>query len=182
MAINDNYSNGIIDALEKIAYGMSMEQAREYVKAKNDESGQSALFTGIGGVGAGVAEGLGDFTPISGRALVIPGAIAGAAASKLKNVFTSPKEMYMRNGLPTGRAIGGLAGGGIGAGVGAGIGGLIDNSGWGLGLGGLLGGLIGQGAGQSIGDYVTERANSGVVRKAKREDIEHKLRLDKKYR
>jgi hypothetical protein len=154
--------------------GMTMDQAREYLKVKDFEAGQDALASAGTGVGSGFTVGLlnsipatSGLSPISGKALILPAAAAGLAASKLKSVVDSPKHMYIRGGELTGRSIGGLAGGGIGAGVGAGVGHLIDNSGWGMGLGGLLGGLLGQGAGQIAGDYATERSNADVIRKAK---------------
>lgn len=180
MRLINHYSDGIIDALEKVAAGMTMEQAREYIKAKNAEAGQDALLTGIGGVGLGAAEGIADATPISGKMMVIPGAAAGFASSKLKSVLDSPKHMYIRDGELTGRSIGGLAGGGIGAGVGAGLGHLVDQSGWGLGLGGLIGGLMGQGAGQVAGDFATERNNADVIRKAEIEDSKNRKKTAKK--
>lgn len=182
MSVETSYSDGIIDALEKVAAGMTMDQAREYVKAKHHEQGQDALLTGIGGVGLGAAEGIADVTPISGKLMVLPGAALGYGASKIKSLFDSPKHMYKRDGELTGRSIGGLAGGGIGAGFGAGLGSMVDNSGWGLGIGSLLGGVLGSAAGQDVGDYVTERSNSDVIRKAKLEDIRHKAELAKKYK
>ena len=198
MSIEISYSNGVIDALEKVAEGMSMEQARDYVATKNKEKGQDALFRAGGGVGAGLAGYLANSSidknfvgPLQeagsldghyGALAVIPGATAGYAASKVKNIFDSPSEMYKRNGSYTGRTYGGIAGGGIGAGIGAGLGNLIDDSGWGLGIGSLLGGVLGSGIGQDVGDYATERRNSDVVRKAKIEAAKHKKELQQRYK
>lgn len=170
MPIVNSYSNGIIDALEKVAAGMTMEQARKYIQAKNRESAQDSVITGIGGLGTGIVQGLGKFMPIPGRVAIFPGAAVGFSASKLKSVLDSPSHMYIRDGNLTGRTLGGIAGGGAGVGLGAGLGHLIDQSGWGMGIGGLLGGLVGQGAGQVVGDFATERFNSDVIRKAKIED------------
>jgi len=171
MSVNAAYSNGVIDALEKIAAGMSMEQARDYVKNKNREGSQDALMTGAGGIAGGLGEWAVDATPMSGRMAVLPGAAMGYGLSKLKNVADSPKDMYVRDGDLTGRSIGGIAGALGGAGLGAGIGNMLDSSGWGLGLGGLAGSLLGQGVGQSAGDYATEVSNRDVIREAKLEDM-----------
>ena len=182
MSVSISYSNGVIDALEKVAEGMTMEQARSYVANKSKEHKQDSLFTGIGGIGLGAAEGIADVTPISGKMMVLPGAVAGYATSKLKNVFDSPSEMYKRDGSYTGRTYGGVAGGLAGAGLGAGIGSLIDDSGWGLGIGSVLGSLLGSAAGQDIGDYATERRNADVIRKAKIEAARRKKFLQQKYK
>lgn len=172
-----HYSNGSIDALEKIAAGMTMDQARTYVKSKQDERGQDAMYAAIGGLGGGIVEGLGDFIPgVSGRVAMIPGAILGYGASKLKNMYDRPSDMYSRDKKLTGRTYGSVLGGAGGATLGAGAGGLVGafsdsvSPGLGMGIGGLLGGLLGASAGHDIGDMSTELDHGDKIRAARKED------------
>jgi hypothetical protein len=166
MTILASYLDGIEAALEKVASSLSDEQARKYLENKNRESRQDMFMGSAAGIGSGIGswalEGLTDVDlPISGKAAILPAAALGYSASKLKNVFDSPKEMYIRDGELTGRSIGGLAGLGLGAGLGAGIGSMLDSTGIGLGLGGLFG----QALGQEIGDYATEMNDQDKVQK-----------------
>lgn len=181
MSLSTHYELGMVAALEKVA-GMSIDQAREYVANKNQEKKQDAFYTAAGGVGSGIAEGLADATPISGKMMVLPGAALGFGVSKLKNIYDGAPNMYTRDGKLTGRSYGAAAGGGLGAAAGAGLGHLLDDSGLGMGLGGILGGILGSGVGQEVGDYTTERRSSDVIRQAKSEAMQHKLDLKKKYR
>ena len=179
MNIKDIYLAGAAAALEKVA-NLSPEQADRYVRAKHEEGDEDWSWAAAGGVGAGLAEGLGDFIPgISGYAAVLPGAALGYSASKLKNAFKSPDHLYKRNGEDTGRKHGGLLGGALGglagAGLGAGAGYLAGDTNIGTLAGAGLGGILGQGLGQTLGDYATERTNSANYRNAKKrlgDDIE----------
>lgn len=177
------YSNGSIDALEKIAAGMTMDQARSYVKGKADERGQDSLYASLGALGAGITEGLGDYIPgMSGRVAMLPGAILGYGASKLKNMYDRPKDMYSRDKQLTGRTYGSVLGGAGGATLGAGAGGLIGlatdsiSPGLGMGIGGLLGGVLGASAGHDLGDVATELDHGDKIRAARKEVALAKMR------
>lgn len=172
-SIAASFNLGKIDALEKVAAGMTMDQARRYVYHKDKENRQDALYAGVGGIGLGAAEGLGDALPISGKVAILPGAAAGYGVSKLKNIFKQPKELYVRNGELTGRAygagLGAVGGAGLGAGLGALGGSFLDSAGIGAGLGGLFGALVGSGVGQDLGDQATEIDNARIIQKARNE-------------
>ena len=182
MSLSEHYNNGMLSALKKIAAPMDMAQAREYVKGKKGERAQDKFYAAAGGVGSGIAEGIADVTPISGKLMTIPGAALGYSASKIKNMFDGNNaHLFKRDGEYTGRTYGALGGLGLGTAVGSGIGSLLDDSGLGMGLGGVLGGVLGSAVGQDVGDFATERRNSDVINMAKKEDMQRNLDLQKKY-